>query len=183
MCRGGGLPQSEEGLYRPSHRPCRTAHRKASRQKASGKILCPSGRVMRGILKTHTCLCAAAAAFIAAPAAAAAADGQYGYGYQQPETASAALARHIRALASNPKDFGSLIGAGKAAIQIGDPQAAAGFFARADEVNPRSPLPQAGMGAVSVASGDAGAAMPYFPRALQLGATLPQIACDRGLAY
>jgi Flp pilus assembly protein TadD len=138
---------------------------------------------MRGILKTHTCLCAAAAAFIAAPAAAAAADGQYGYGYQQPETASAALARHIRALASNPKDFGSLIGAGKAAIQIGDPQAAAGFFARADEVNPRSPLPQAGMGAVSVASGDAGAAMPYFTRALQLGAALPQIACDRGLAY
>src|SRR6185369_17130151 len=51
--------------------------------------------------------------------------------------------------------FGALIGAGKAALELGDTQAAAGFFARADEVNPRSPLPQAGMGAVSVANGEA----------------------------
>jgi len=69
------------------------------------------------------------------------------------------------------------------ALQIGDPTAAAGFFARADEVNPRSPLPQAGMGAVSVANGEATAAMPYFTRAMQLGATQSQIGCDRGLAY
>ena len=87
------------------------------------------------------------------------------------ETASAALARYVRTLAQDPKDFQSLIGAGRAALEIGDTQAAAGFFARADEVNPRSPLPQAGMGAVSVANGDAKAAMPYFTRAQQLGAT------------
>ena len=67
---------------------------------------------------------------------------------------SAALARYVRTLASDPKDFQSLIGAGQAALELGDAQAAAGFFARADEVNPRSPLPQAGMGAVSVANGD-----------------------------
>ena len=99
------------------------------------------------------------------------------------ETPSAALVRHIHTLASDPKDFGALIGAGKASLDIGDPQAAAGFFARADEINPRSPLPQAGMGAVSVANGEAGAAMPYFARSLQLGAPLSTIACDRGLAY
>jgi Flp pilus assembly protein TadD len=137
---------------------------------------------MRGFLKSHLLfLCAGALA--AAPAAAAAADGQYGYGYQAPESSAAALARNVRALASNPKDFGSLIGAGKAALELGDTQAAAGFFARADEVNPRSPLPQAGMGAVSVANGDASAAMPYFGRAMQLGASLSQIGCDRGLAF
>ena len=99
------------------------------------------------------------------------------------ETASAALARYLRTLASDPKDFATLIGAGRAALELGDAQAAAGFFARADEVNPRSPLPQAGMGAVQVISGNAQGALPYFARAQQLGATLATIGCDRGLAY
>jgi Flp pilus assembly protein TadD len=99
------------------------------------------------------------------------------------ESASAAMARYIRNLASDPKDFDSLIGAGRAALALDDPQAAAGFFARADEVNPRSPLPQAGMGAVSVANGDARSALPYFKRAQQLGAPLASFACDRGLAF
>jgi Flp pilus assembly protein TadD len=99
------------------------------------------------------------------------------------ESASAALARYVRMLASSPRDFGALVGAGKAALALGDAQTAAGFFARADEVNPRSPLPQAGMGAVSVANGEPQAAMPYFTRAQQLGAPATTIACDRGLAY
>ena len=99
------------------------------------------------------------------------------------ESASAAMSRYIRELTSNPKDFDSLIGAGRAALALGDPQAAAGFFARADEVDPRSPLPQAGMGAVSVANGEPQAAFPYFKRAQQLGASLASLGCDRGLAY
>ena len=138
---------------------------------------------MRGILIIRATLCAAVAAGFAAAPVSAAATGQYGYAVQQPETASDALARHVRTLASNPKDFGALVGAGKAALEIGDAQAAAGFFARADEVNPRSPLPQAGMGAVSVANDEPGAALPYFARALQLGAPLAMLGCDRGLAY
>jgi hypothetical protein len=89
----------------------------------------------------------------------------------------------LRTLASDPKDFATLIGAGRAALELGDAQAAAGFFARADEVNPRSPLPQAGMGAVQVISGNAQAALPYFTRAQRLGATLATLGCDRGLAY
>jgi len=99
------------------------------------------------------------------------------------ETASAALARYVRALASDPKDFASLIGAGRAAIELGDAQAAAGFFARADEINPRSPSPHAGMGAVAVLNGEPLGALPYFKRAQQLGASVLSIACDRGLAY
>jgi len=117
------------------------------------------------------------AAVVAVPAAAQGSYSPYN------ETAAAALARYVRALADNPKDFNSLIGAGRAALELGDAQAAAGFFARADEVDPKSPFPQAGMGAVSVANGDAKAAMPYFQRALQLGATQATIGCDRGLAY
>jgi Flp pilus assembly protein TadD len=99
------------------------------------------------------------------------------------ETPAAALARYVRTLASDPKDFSALIGAGKAALELGDTQAAAGFFARADDVNPRSPLPQAGMGAVSVANGEAQAALPYFTRAQQLGAPVATFGADRGLAY
>jgi tetratricopeptide (TPR) repeat protein len=123
---------------------------------------------------------ACAAGAIAVPAVPASAQGSYS---PYNETAAAALARYVRALADDPKDFNSLIGAGRAALELGDAQAAAGFFARADEVNPRSPLPQAGMGAVQVASGDARAAMPYFARAQQLGATAAMLGCDRGLAY
>jgi len=137
---------------------------------------------MRGMITIRPVV-ACAGMLLAAWSAPALAQAQYGYGYQQAESASDALERNVRTLATDPKDFNALIAAGKAAIQIGDPQAAAGFFARADEVNPRSPLPQAGMGAVSVANGEASAAMPYFTRALQLGATPAQIGCDRGLAY
>ncbi|MEO7634292.1 MAG: hypothetical protein ABIS38_01435 [Sphingomicrobium sp.] len=120
---------------------------------------------------------------VAAPVAAvtpAAAQGSYS---PYDETAASALARYVRTLASNPKDFGTLIGAGRAALALGDAQAAAGFFARADEVSPRSPLPQAGMGAVSVANGEPLAALPYFARAQQLGASVATFACDRGLAF
>jgi Flp pilus assembly protein TadD len=114
---------------------------------------------------------------IAAPASAQGSYSPYN------ETPAAALARYVRNLAENPKDFDSLIGAGRAALELGDPQAAAGFFARADEVNPSSPWPQAGMGAVQVANGDAKGALPYFTRAQQLGATQVTLGCDRGLAY
>lgn len=122
------------------------------------------------------CTCAAAAVS-AVPAAATGSYSPYN------ETASAALARYVRALASDPKDFDALIGAGRSALELGDAQAAAGFFARADDVNSQSPLPQIGMGAVSVANGDANGALGYFNRAQQRGASVAQFACPRGLAY
>ena len=99
------------------------------------------------------------------------------------EPPAAALDRHIRVLARSPKDFLALIGAGKAALELGDTHAAVGFFGRADEVFPSSPLPQAGMGAAMVSDGDAYGAMRYFARAAQLGATAAMIGADRGLAY
>ncbi len=102
-------------------------------------------------------------------------------GYREPP--GAALDRHIRVLARSPKDFLALVGAGKAALELGDTHAAVGFFGRADEVFPSSPLPQAGMGAAAVSDGDAYGAMRYFDRATQLGATAAMIGADRGLAY
>lgn len=137
---------------------------------------------MRGLGKIQLVgtLLACAAGMAALASAPASAQGSYS---PYDETPAAALARYVRTLASDPKDFQSLIGAGKAALELGDTQAAAGFFARADEVNPRSPMPQEGMGAVQVANGQAQAAMPYFTRAQQLGASQAMLGCDRGLAY
>ena len=137
--------------------------------------------MMRGLLRPFSkgalIACAAAVVFTAVPAAAQGSYSPYN------ETATAALTRYLHHLASDPKDFASLIGAGRAALELGDAQAAAGFFARADDVNPQSPLPQAGMGAVSVLNGEPQAALPYFSRAEQLGATRVTLGCDRGLAY
>lgn len=99
------------------------------------------------------------------------------------ETPADALVRNVRALADNPKDFHALVGAGKAALDLGDAQAAAGFFFRAEEVAPSSPLPKAGMGAALVMSGDPNAALTYFARAQQLGASAASLGVDRGLAY
>jgi Flp pilus assembly protein TadD len=99
------------------------------------------------------------------------------------ETPAAALDRNIRLLAKSPKDFLALIAAGKAALALGDAHAAVGFFGRADEVHPASPLPHIGMGAASVADGDAQTALRYFARAQQLGANAAMMGAERGLAY
>ncbi len=99
------------------------------------------------------------------------------------ESAGDALARNVKILADQPKDFTALVGAGKAALELGDAQAAAGFFGRAEEVNENSPLPQVGMGAALVATGDPNGALTYFAKAQQLGATATSLGCDRGLAY
>src|SRR3954451_5077017 len=135
------------------------------------------GNFRRSVRVAAVLLACGGAAAVAAPAAA---QGSYS---PYAETAAGALARYVRTLASDPKDFSALIGAGRSALALGDAQAAAGFFARADEVSPRSPLPQAGMAAVSVANGEPQAALPYFARAQQLGAPLATFGADRGLAY
>jgi cell division septation protein DedD len=99
------------------------------------------------------------------------------------ESPSDALARNVRTLADNPKDFNALVAAGKAALKLGDAQAAAGFFGRAQEVNGNSPLPLIGMGAALVSTGDPQGALTYFAQAQRLGASVASFGADRGLAY
>ena len=70
------------------------------------------------------------------------------------ESPADALARNMKVLATSPDSFDALIGAGRASLALGDGQAAAGFFGRAEEVWPASPLPQAGMGAALAHEGD-----------------------------
>jgi len=99
------------------------------------------------------------------------------------ETPSAALARNIRLLAVAPRSYEALIGAGRAALALGDSQAAIGFFGRAEEVSPRSPAPKAGTAAALVAMEEPVQALGYFAEAMRLGATQSSIGADRGLAY
>lgn len=94
-----------------------------------------------------------------------------------------ALAGYMLTLGSDPRNFEALIGAGNAALDLGDTMAAAGFFGRAEEAWPQSPLPQAGMGAAMVAQGDAQGALVYFDRAAALKGSVLTFAVDRGLAY
>jgi Flp pilus assembly protein TadD/cell division septation protein DedD len=99
------------------------------------------------------------------------------------ESPGDALARNVRTLADNPKDFNALVAAGKAALKMGDTQAAVGFFGRAQDVNGNSALPLVGMGAALVSMGDPQTALTYFTRAQSLGASVASFGADRGLAY
>ena len=99
------------------------------------------------------------------------------------ETPASALSRHVRTLATQPRSYTALMGAGQAALELGDAQAAIGFFGRAEESYPTSPMPKAGTAAALVAMGEARAALGYFAEAQRLGANVLTIACDRGLAY
>jgi tetratricopeptide (TPR) repeat protein len=98
------------------------------------------------------------------------------------ESAADALARNVKILAESPRNFDALIGAGKAALQIGDTQAAAGFFGRAEEVHP-SPLPKAGMGAALVRDRRPNGALVYFRNGPAARRKLWAVRRDRGLAY
>ncbi len=51
------------------------------------------------------------------------------------ETPEAALARNVRLIAINPRNYDAQLAAGRAALRLGDPQAAIGFFGRAEEIN------------------------------------------------
>jgi Flp pilus assembly protein TadD len=98
------------------------------------------------------------------------------------ETPGGALSRYIRILAGSPRQFEALIGAGRAALELGDVQAAAGFFGRAEEVNPNAPQAKIGLGAAMAHMGDADGAIFYFEQAARLGAQPMVMATDRGMA-
>ncbi len=98
------------------------------------------------------------------------------------ESAGDALGRNVRILAQNPRDYLALVGAGRAALATGDPEAAIGFFGRAADVSPRASAPRAGNGAALVAMGEASRALAEFAQAQRLGASVASFAADRGLA-
>jgi Flp pilus assembly protein TadD len=102
---------------------------------------------------------------------------------QAPEDAGGALSRHLLAIAENPRNVAALKGAGEAALELGDAQAALGFFARAEEVSPRDGSIKAGIGSALVMLEQGRSALRFFDDATDLGVPEVQIAGDRGLAF
>jgi tetratricopeptide (TPR) repeat protein len=93
------------------------------------------------------------------------------------------LQNALQRLALNPADIDALIDGGNAALLLGDPQAAIGFFARADEMAPGNGRVKAGLGSGLLLNENPYEALRLFEEAKKLGVPESVFASDRGLAY
>ncbi len=98
------------------------------------------------------------------------------------ERPQAELSRNLRSLAANPNSVTALMGAGKAALELGDPQAALTFFARAEDQMPRDGRVKMWIGSALVQLEQPHAALKFFRDAADLGVPASEIAGERGLA-
>ena len=86
-------------------------------------------------------------------------------------------------LARNPQDLEALIAAGRASLELGDVQAAIGFFRRADMLWPGSARIKSGLAGAYVLGADPITAIGMFSDAEKLGPIDAERLTDRGLAY
>ena len=89
----------------------------------------------------------------------------------------------LNLLARNPQDLEALIAAGRASLDLGDVQAAIGFFQRADTLWPGSARVRAGLAGAYALANDPVAAIEMFDQAEKLGPIDAERLADRGLAY
>lgn len=104
-------------------------------------------------------------------------------GTVQPPSASDVLASNLRILAANPRDVYALTQAGNSALAVGDPNAALGFFARAEQLQPTNGRVKAGLASAMVMMERPADAMPLFVQAQGFGIAERDFAKDRGLAH
>jgi len=95
---------------------------------------------------------------------------------------AADLNNNLAKLATNPRDFSALVGAGEAALELDDARAAAGFFARADAIQPNNGRTKAGLGRVMLKMQNPAEALRLFDQATRAGYPEATIQGDRGLA-
>lgn len=100
-----------------------------------------------------------------------------------PSPDADALAAELRVLAANPDDLPALLRAGELALKLGDPTAAASFFARAERIDPHSGRQKAGTAATLLRLERPGEALALFAQAEALGYAPSHYASDRALAY
>jgi len=87
-------------------------------------------------------------------------------------------------LARDPRDVDSLLDAGRASLDLGDIDAAIGFYERAGALAPGNPRAKAGLAGAYVLRGDPFTAITLFREAEQGGQAIdPARLADRGLAY
>ncbi len=100
-----------------------------------------------------------------------------------PNDPAAMLSSNLKILAQNPYDVDALLNAGLGAIAVGDPNAAIGFLARAEELSPRNGRVKAALGTALVMVERPVEALRMFADAQNLGIPESQLAKDRGLAW
>ena len=93
---------------------------------------------------------------------------------------AADLNNNLAKLATNPRDFNALVGAGEAALELDDARAAAGFFARADAIQPNNGRTKAGLGRVMLKMQNPAEALRLFDQATRVGYPEATILGDRG---
>ena len=100
-----------------------------------------------------------------------------------PPAASGELNRALRRLDSNPRDVDALIMAAAASLELGDIDAAIGFYGRADELSPGNPRVKAGTAAAYVRVQRPVEALRLFDEAERAGVRPISMAGDKGLAH
>ncbi|WP_414901871.1 SPOR domain-containing protein [Sphingomonas flavalba] len=98
-------------------------------------------------------------------------------------TSADRLTAHLRELASDPENLVALKGAGDAALEIGDANAALAFYARAERLAPRDGAIKAGLARAMLKAENPRDALRLFDDATDLGVPAALIAGDRGLAH
>src|SRR5690606_35967525 len=93
------------------------------------------------------------------------------------------LADEMRVLAREPRNLRALLSAGEFSARLNDASAAAGFFARAQAIEPGNPRVTAGQAMVMVRMERPGEALRLFDLAARAGVDMTPYASDRGLAY
>ncbi len=100
-----------------------------------------------------------------------------------PNPAQQRLNDALRTLGQDPHSVRALTEAGQASIGLGDLNAAAGFFRRAEAVAPADGGVKAGLAAIAVRQGQALEALRLFAEAEAAGEPMQIHAAERGLAY
>lgn len=89
----------------------------------------------------------------------------------------------LNELARNPQDVAALGEAGQASLELGDGQAAIGFYRRALTIQPENAGLKAGLAGAYVLSEDPFSAIELFDEAEKAGPIDPARLADRGLAF
>ncbi|PSJ38382.1 SPOR domain-containing protein [Allosphingosinicella deserti] len=122
-------------------------------------------------------------AFLGAGAMFAAAPGWAQIGAGMQESPAVALSRNLNSLAANPRSLAPLMGAGRAALELGDAQAALTFFGRAEEIAPQDGRIKMWIGAALTHLQQPQGAHKFFAQAQALGVPEADLAGERGLAF
>ncbi|MEN7536553.1 tetratricopeptide repeat protein [Aurantiacibacter flavus] len=100
-----------------------------------------------------------------------------------PNPAAADLANAMRRLSADPESVDALVDAGEASLALENVDAALGFFARAQDIDPDDGRMLAGLGQVAVRRGEAVTALQLFENADYAGEPMDPLAGERALAY